>query len=228
MFEIIRAGGWLMWPILGCSVLALAIILERSWALRRRRVAPPYLVPQVLEWIRTRPIDTAHIDVLRRHSPLGRILAAGLFHHHESREGMKESIEETGRHVVADLERFLNTLGTIAEVSPLLGLLGTTFGMIQTFNVISSHGVGNPALLSGGIAVALITTGAGLSVAIPALLCHRYFQGKVNTLVITMEQEALRLVETLHNIQQKRKGEDHQPPPSSPRMPTIHQSHVTN
>jgi len=199
VFEIIRAGGWLMWPILSCSVIAMTIVLERAWILRRQRVAPLYLVPQVLEWIRVQQMDTAHIDTLRRNSPLGRILAAGLLNRHSSREVMKESIEETGRHVVAELERFLNTLGTIAEVSPLLGLLGTTFGMIQTFNVISAHGVGNPALMSSGIAIALITTAAGLSVAIPALLCHRYFQGKVDSLVITMEQEALHLVEVLHN-----------------------------
>ncbi|CAK0772322.1 biopolymer transport protein ExbB [Gammaproteobacteria bacterium] len=206
MFEIIRAGGWLMWPILGCSVIAMAIVLERAWILRRRRVTPPYLVPQVLEWVHTRQIDTTHLDALRKNSPLGRILAAGLVHRHASREVMKESIEETGRHVVADLERFLNTLGTIAEVSPLLGLLGTTFGMIQTFNVISAHGVGNPALMSNGIAIALITTAAGLSVAIPALLCHRYFQAKVDGLVVTMEQEALRLVETLHGERMQEMG----------------------
>ncbi|CAK0762742.1 biopolymer transport protein ExbB [Gammaproteobacteria bacterium] len=208
MFEIIRAGGWLMWPILGCSVIAMAIVLERAWILRRHRVAPPHLVPQVLGWIHTQQIDTTHIDTLRSNSPLGRILAAGLIHHQDSREVMKESIEETGRHVVAELERFLNTLGTISEVSPLLGLLGTTFGMIQTFNVISAHGVGNPALMSSGIAVALITTAAGLSVAIPALLCHRYFQSKVDALVITMEQEALRLVETLHSERVQRVGAD--------------------
>ena len=200
MFEIIHSGGWLMWPILSCSVIAMAIILERAWVLRRKRVAPPSLVPQVLEWIRTRPIDNTHLNILRRHSPLGQILAAGLAHRHESREMMKEGIEETGRHVVADLERFLNTLGTIAEISPLLGLLGTTFGMIKTFNVISAHGVGNPTLMAGGIAVALITTAAGLAVAIPALLFHRYFRGKVDDLVITMEQETLRLVENLQNL----------------------------
>lgn len=206
MFEIIRAGGWLMWPILGCSIIAMTIALERAWMLRRQRVAPPSLTPQVLEWVRTQHIDVKHLDALRQSSPLGQILAAGLAHRNSSRELMKESIEETGRHVVADLERFLNTLGTIAEVSPLLGLLGTVFGMIQTFNVISAHGVGNPNLMSNGIAVALITTAAGLSVAIPALMCHRYFQAKVNTLVITMEQEAIHLVETLHETRTKRVG----------------------
>ncbi len=198
MWEIVQAGGWLMWPILGCSVVAMAIILERSWMLRRRRVAPPRLVSRVLEWLSTHTLDGTQVDTLRRHSPLGQLLAAGLDQRYSPRDVIKESIEETGRQVVADLERFLNALGTIAELAPLLGLLGTVFGMIQTFNVISTHGVGNPALMSGGIAVALITTAAGLSVAIPALLFHRYFQGKVDRLVITMEQEALRLVEILH------------------------------
>jgi len=197
MLEIIRAGGWLMWPILGCSVLAMAIILERAWTLRRNLVSPPSLVSQVLDWVRDHPIDPSHLEALREHSPLGQILATGLENFKSSPELMKEGIEETGRHVVADLERFLSTLGTIAEVSPLLGLLGTTFGMIQTFQVISSNGVGDPSRMAGGIAVALITTAAGLSVAIPTLVFHRYFQAKVNMLVLAMERDALKLVETL-------------------------------
>ncbi|CAK0757596.1 biopolymer transport protein ExbB [Gammaproteobacteria bacterium] len=204
MLEIIRAGGWLMWPILGCSVLAMAIVLERAWTLRRNVVSPPSLVSQVLNWVRNHPIDPQHLEALRDHSPLGQILATGLENFKNTPELMKESIAETGRHVVADLERFLSTLGTIAEVSPLLGLLGTTFGMIQTFQVISSNGVGDPARMAGGIAVALITTAAGLSVAIPTLVFHRYFQAKVNMLVLAMERDALKLVETLQeykNIQ---------------------------
>ncbi len=199
MLELIRAGGWLMWPILGCSVMAMAIVLERSWALRRGRVAPPRLLHEVLAHIRAEPIDTAYLDSLRNNSPLGEILATGLSNRHAGREAMKESIEDVGRHVIADLERFLNTLGTIAEVSPLLGLLGTTFGMIKIFNVISSAGVGNPALMSDGISIALITTAAGLSVAIPSLLCHRYLQAHVGDLVLTMEKQALRLVDAIHN-----------------------------
>lgn len=199
MFEIIQAGGWLMWPIIGCSVVAMTIVFERAWVLRRRRVAPPVLLPQVIRWIRANRLDAAQLEALRKNSPLGQVLAAGLAHRGESREIMKESIEDTGRHVVAELERFLNILATISEVAPLLGLLGTVFGMIETFNVVSSHGVGNPTLMAHGIAVALITTAAGLSVAIPSLICHRYFQSKVDALVITMEQEALYLIDTLHS-----------------------------
>ncbi len=199
MFDLIRAGGWLMWPILGCSVIAMAIVLERGWMLRRRRVVPPRLLHEVLEWIRTKPIDDAYLEHLHTHSPLGQLLATGLYNRHASRESMKQSIEDAGRHVVANLERFLNTLGTIAEVSPLIGLLGTTIGMIKTFNVISEQGVGNPALMSNGISIALITTASGLGIAIPALLFHRYFQSKVGDLVITIEQAALRLVDAIHN-----------------------------
>jgi len=188
-----------MWPIIGCSVLALTIILERAWVLRRRRVAPPMLLPQVLRWVRSNRLDAAQLEALRKNSPLGQILAAGLAHRSASRELMKESIEDTGRHVIAELERFLNLLGTISEVAPLLGLLGTVFGMIETFNVVSSHSVGNPSLMAHGIAVALITTASGLSVAIPALLFHRYFQSKVDALVITMEREAIYLIDTIHS-----------------------------
>ena len=149
--------------------------------------------------MRTRPIDAHYLDTLRDHSPLGQLLATGLANRYATREMMKDSLEETGRHIVADLERFLNTLGTIAEISPLLGLLGTTIGMIKTFNVISAQGMGNPTLMSSGISIALITTAAGLGVAIPALLCHRYFQARVSGLVIDMEKLALQLVDALHN-----------------------------
>jgi biopolymer transport protein ExbB len=198
MFDFIRAGGWVMWPILGCSVVALAIILERLWTLRMRRVCPPRVRSQLWHWIRHRQLDSVKIGWLRDSSPLGRVLAAGLINASHSREVMKESIEETGRHVVHGLERYLNTLGTISAVSPLLGLLGTVIGMMRVFDAIAAVGVGNPRDLAPGIATALITTIAGLCVAIPSLIFYRYFRGRVDELVIAMEREALRMVEVLH------------------------------
>lgn len=198
MFEIIRAGGWLMFPILACSVVALAIIAERFWALRRKRVVPGGLVAQVKTWARQHQLDDAHIKAIGSNSPLGRVLAAGLVNRGHPREMMKESIEDVGRHVVLDLERFLNTLGTIAVITPLLGLLGTVIGMIKVFNAITVHGVGNAGILAGGISEALITTAAGLSVAIPTLIFVRFFHGRIDELVVTMEQEALKMVEVLH------------------------------
>lgn len=197
MWEIIVKGGWIMAPILLCSIVALGIILERFWSLRTAQVVPANLVHQVWEWTKSGAVDRDKIKSLRA-TPLGRVLAAGLVNVAHSREVMKESIEDTGRHVVHDLERFLNTLGTIAAISPLLGLLGTVSGMISIFSSITEHGVGNPAALAGGIAEALITTFAGLVVAIPALMFHRYFRGKVDELVVRMEQEALLLVEVMH------------------------------
>ncbi|MFP4079780.1 MAG: MotA/TolQ/ExbB proton channel family protein [Ectothiorhodospira sp.] len=197
MFELVKAGGWLMLPILACSVLALAIVLERFWALRRRRVVPPRLVVQIWQWLQAGELDETRLRALRDASPLGRILASGLVNRAHSREVMKESIEDTGRQVAHELERYLNTLGTIAAVTPLLGLLGTVLGMIQVFSVITSVGVGDPGELAGGISQALITTAAGISVAVPALIFHRYFRGRVDELVLEMEQEAIRLVEVL-------------------------------
>lgn len=187
-----------MLPIIACSILALAIVLERFWSLQRRRIIPPALVVQIWQWIQAGKLDGQQIQALRSSSPLGRILAAGLINRHHPREIMKESIEETGRQVAHQLERFLNTLGTIAVITPLLGLLGTVVGMIQVFAVITDIGVGNPGELAGGISQALITTAAGISVAIPALIFHRYFRGRVDELVLEMEQEAIKLIEVLH------------------------------
>ena len=174
MYELVKAGGWLMLPIIACSIVALAIILERFWALRGERVVPKHLVAQIWQLHRKGKLTGAHLSTVREGSPLGRILAAGLTNRMHSKEIMKESIEEVGRQVVHELERYLNTLGTIASVSPLLGLLGTVIGMIKVFTAITSAGVGNPAVLAGGISEALITTAAGLSVAIPSLMFHRY------------------------------------------------------
>ncbi len=197
MLELIKAGGWVMWPILLCSVIALAIIVERFWSLQRKRTAPKHLVNQIWQWARDGQLDAKRLQDLRKNSPLGRILAAGLANRRHERQVMKESIEEVGQHVSHELERFLNTLGTIASISPLLGLLGTVLGMIKVFAVITTEGVGDAAVLADGIAEALMTTAAGLMVAIPALLFYRYFRGRVDELVVTMEQESLRLVEAL-------------------------------
>lgn len=198
MLELIKAGGLLMWPIILCSIVTMAIIAERFWSLRESKVAPKNLVAKVWQWKKVGHLDKQRIKDLRSSSALGMILAAGLVNRNHSREIMKESIEEVGRHVAHELERFLNTLGTIASISPLLGLLGTVIGMIKVFTVITSMGVGDPSILSEGISEALITTAAGLSVAIPSLMFHRYFRGRIDGLIVTMEQEALKMVEVMH------------------------------
>jgi len=203
VFELIRAGGFLMWPILACSVISMAIIAERFWSLRESKIAPTNLVANVWQWHKSEQLDAKRIQALRTNSPLGMILAAGLLNRKHSREIMKESIEEVGRLVAHSLERFLNTLGTISSITPLLGLLGTVIGMIKVFTVITSQGVGDPSILSEGISEALLTTAAGLSVAIPSLMFYRYFRGKVDDLVVTMEQEALKMVEVMHGIREK-------------------------
>jgi biopolymer transport protein ExbB len=204
--ELIKAGGWLMVPIIGCSVIAMAIIMERLWTLRRERIMPERLVSRIWQWHRNKDLTAERIAMLRAESPLGRILTAGLINRDHSREVMKEAIHDTGRQVVADLERHLDTLGTIASVAPLLGLLGTVFGMIDIFTVITNAGVGNPGVLAGGIAKALITTAAGLSVAIPALMFHRYLISRVDKLAIAMEEQALKLVEVIKG--ERESGED--------------------
>ncbi len=187
-----------MVPIMLCSVVALAIVGERFWVLQQGKVLPHNLVAQVWQLHKQRELDQEHIKLLRDGSPLGRILAAGLINMHHERDVMKEAIEDTGRQVVQELERFLNTLGTIASITPLLGLLGTVIGMIKVFTAITAHGVGNPTVLAGGISEALITTAAGLSVAIPSLMFYRYFRGRVDALVLKMEEEALKMVEVIH------------------------------
>ena len=199
MLEIIKAGGWLMLPILTCSIIALAIIGERFWTLRQAVISPAGLVEQVWGWIQNKRLEADKIRQLRQQSPLGQILAAGLINANRSREIMRESVEETGRHVVHQLERYLNTLGTIATIAPLLGLLGTVIGMIDVFSAITAHGVGNAAILAGGISQALITTATGLAVAIPTLIMHRHFERKIDSFVLQMEQDALRLVEMLNS-----------------------------
>ncbi|MAJ90748.1 MAG: biopolymer transporter ExbB [Legionellales bacterium] len=192
-----------MWPIIACSIISMAIISERFWSLRESKIAPPNLVANVWQWHKSDKLDSKRIQALRQNSPLGMILAAGLLNRKHSREVMKESIEEVGRLVAHSLERFLNTLGTISSITPLLGLLGTVIGMIKVFTVITSQGIGDPSVLSEGISEALLTTAAGLSVAIPSLMFYRYFREKVDDLVVTMEQEALKMVEVMHGIREK-------------------------
>lgn len=194
MFEIIKAGGWLMAPLILCSIIVVAIVAERFWTLQTRRVAPEHLAAQVWNWFKAGELDDEHLQLLRAGSPLGRILAAGLVNRDNEREVMNEAIEDTGRHVVHELDRYLITLGTIATISPLLGLLGTVVGIMRVFAAISSNGLGNPAVLAGGISEALITTVAGLAVAIPAYIAHRYLRGKVDDLVVRMERETIRLM----------------------------------
>lgn len=197
MLELMQAGGWLMVPIVACSIVATAIIVERAWTLRRGRIMPDNLVSRIWQLYRQNQLGNDEIERIREGSPLGRMLAAGLINRNHSREVMKEAINDAGRQVIAELERFLNTLGTVASVAPLLGLLGTVLGMIDVFGVIMNAGVGNAGVLAGGISKALITTAAGLSVAIPSLMFYRFFDSRVSRIAIDMEQQALRLVEVM-------------------------------
>ncbi|MEQ1621880.1 MAG: MotA/TolQ/ExbB proton channel family protein [Methylococcales bacterium] len=203
MFEIIKSGGWMMLPIILSSIIAMGIVVERFWTLQKKKIIPAELVPQVWKLYREKKIDDATLRHLKNSSPLGCILASGLANSHHGRKFMKESIEETGRKVAHDLERFLNTLGTIAQVSPLLGLLGTVFGMIEIFSSLLEHGAGDPSALAGGISVALITTAAGLTVAIPSLIFHRHFERLVDEYVVNMEEEALKLIDVLHGAREE-------------------------
>lgn len=204
MYEIIKAGGIMMVPILLASVIAIAIIVERLWTLQRDRILPKQLFEKVWQWLEGNQLEDNHLRLLEQNSPLGRVLAAGLANRHHSREMVREAIEDSGRHVVHELERFLSTLGTIAGISPLLGLLGTVFGMIRTFNSISVSGIGSPAALSSGIAEALVATAAGLAVAIPSLICFRMLRRRVDGLVVEMEKEAIKLMQALHNLEANR------------------------
>ena len=198
MLELIRAGGWPMIPLLLMSALALGIIVERFWSLRPTRVLPPGLGDEVRAWVaRGKPLEVAHIDSLRSTSPLGALLAAALDVRMRSREEIRERVEDVGRHLVHRMERFLNTLGTIASAGPLLGLFGTVVGMIEMFLGILDHGIGDASQLAGGIGKALVCTAAGMLVAIPALAFHRYFRGRIAGYIVDMEHEAIRLMDVL-------------------------------
>ncbi len=198
MYELVQAGGWLMIPILLCSVIAAGIVIERLWTLRRKKVIPAKLLTGIWKLLDKEALTDQHIAEIENGSPLGRVLAAGLINRHLARDQIRESIEETGRHVVHEMERFLNALGTISTITPLLGLLGTVIGMIRVFTAITVVGVGDPGQLAGGISEALITTAAGLTVAIPSLIFYRYLKRKIDERVVAMEQEAMKLVEFLH------------------------------
>lgn len=200
MLDLVKAGGGMMIPIILASVIALTIIIERLWMLRRSRLMAGHPVDLVAVWREKGQINSVRIGELERLSPLGEILAAGL-RGSESVEMMRTRIEDAGRHVAHEMERYLNTLGTIALISPLLGLLGTVVGIIDVFQAITaSTGVGavDPELLAGGIAKALITTAGGIIVAVPAFIFHRYFRGLVDELVIEMEREAIHMIDILH------------------------------
>ena len=197
MFELLQAGGLLIWPILLCSILALAIIIERMFALKRRNVSPLGLTDSVGKLLMRGGISPRAIAEIEGNSPLGRVLAAGLKISHQHRVVIKETVEEAGRHEVHELEKHLQTLGTIAAITPLLGLLGTVIGMIKVFSAITIFGVGDPQALAEGISEALVTTAAGLSVGIPSLMFHRYFRGKINELTVDMEQQAVKFMRIL-------------------------------
>jgi biopolymer transport protein ExbB len=203
MWEIVQAGGPLMWPIILCSIIAAAITLERLWTLQDRRVVPPDLTQKVWKLVEADQVNDKVIAALEQNSPLGKLLAAGLANRHRSREALMERLEDTGRHVVHELERFINTLGTIAGIAPLLGLLGTVVGIIKAFNAINAGGGGDQRMLSGGIAEALVATAAGLCVAIPSLIAYRYLRGRVDRIVVEMEKNALRLADAVEGAAQR-------------------------
>lgn len=199
MFEIIKSGGWLMLPILLGSVAALAICVERLLALRIQKIAPPQLLGEVWGWVKNNQLDATKLRELKQSSPLGLLLATGLSNAKHGREIMKESIEEAASLALFQMQRYLNALGTIALVEPMFGLVGAVLGIMQVFNRISVQGgVSDPSVLAGGISEALITTAAGLMVAIPAMMMHRFFNGRIERAIVIMEQETLKLVDALH------------------------------
>lgn len=203
MLEIVQSGGWLMVPILLSSVIAAAISVERLWTLQRSRITPRNLLAQVWSALKNNEMDTQRLRDLRGSSPLGQVLAAGIGNAKRGREVMKEAMEEVASQVSHDLERYLTSLGVIASISPLLGLLGTVVGMIKVFTALMLEGAGNANVLAGGISQALVTTAAGLTVAIPALMFHRFFLRRVDELVVIMEQEAVKLVEMMQGGQEE-------------------------
>jgi len=197
VLAIIEAAGWPIWPLILASVVAVAIIIERAYSLRTREVAPASLLLETIKTYQERGVTQDLITRLTDHSPMGRIFATALKNAHNSREVMKESIEESGRAVTHELDRFLTSLGTIASMAPLLGLLGTVIGMIEIFGAQTGGGT-NPGQLAHGISIALYNTAFGLIVAIPAMIFYRFFRAKVESLVVDMEQQAIKLVEIVH------------------------------
>jgi biopolymer transport protein ExbB len=198
VLEIVQAGGWLMVPILLCSVVAAAICVERLWSMQRNRILPKNLLAQTWNNFKQGEFDQQKSRDLRTNSPLGQVLAAGVVNTKRGREIMKEAMEEATIQVNHDLERYLTALGIIASIAPLLGLLGTVVGMIDVFDSLLAEGAGNANVLAGGISTALITTAAGMSVAIPALTFHRIFLRRVDEMVVDVENEASKLVDMVH------------------------------
>lgn len=198
VWELVKAGGWLMAPIIVASIVALAICIERGWALRSRRVAPPELLPEVWSWIRNNQLNADRLRQLKSGSPLGEILAAGLLNSRHGREFMKESIEESANVVIHHMEKYLSVLGTLAMISPLLGLLGTVVGIIEAFMAVTGGGMADPSLLAAGISKALVTTAGGLFIAIPAMVMHRFFIRHIANMAVEMEQQAIKLVDIVH------------------------------
>ena len=197
MFSIIQAAGWPIWFLLLASIIAVALIIERSVSLRGKKILPPELLGQVVGVYQRQGVSDDVLERLAKDSPLGTVLAAALRNHKSSREAMKEAIEEAGRAVAHELERFLTTLGTIATASPLLGLFGTVIGMIEIFGSQSPTGT-NPQQLASGISIALYNTAFGIGIAVPSLIFYRHFRHKVDTYVVEMELAASKLVDILH------------------------------
>ncbi|MDH4096356.1 MAG: MotA/TolQ/ExbB proton channel family protein [Betaproteobacteria bacterium] len=197
MFAIIQAAGWPIWPLLLASVIAVALIIERAVTLRSSKIIPPTLLEQVLSVYQRQGVNEDILDKLAKDSPLGEVLASGLRNHKSSRYVMKEAVEESGRTVAHELERFLTTLGTIATAAPLLGLFGTVIGMIEIFGSQSPTGT-NPQQLAHGISIALYNTAFGIGIAIPALIFYRHYRNKVDGFVVDMEQQAAKLIDIVH------------------------------
>jgi biopolymer transport protein ExbB len=207
MWEIVKAGGPFMVPIIICSIAAVGILLERLWTLQRKRVLPQELLKRVSQLADANQVNSKVIEALEKNSPLGRVLAAALAARDRGRQIMMERVEDTGRHVVHELERFLNTLGTIASISPLLGLLGTVTGIIRAFTAVQMGGMGDARMLAGGISEALICTAGGLAVAIPSFAAYRYLRGKVERIVIDMEKIAVKFADSLGAAPQAGEGD---------------------
>jgi biopolymer transport protein ExbB len=204
LFAIIQAAGWPIWPLLLASIIAVALIIERSLTLRHGRILPPTLLDQVVQVYQRQGVNDEILGKLAKDSPLGEVLAAGLRNHKSSRYVMKEAVEEAGRTVAHELERFLTTLGTIATAAPLLGLFGTVIGMIEIFGSQSPTGGTNPQQLAHGISIALYNTAFGIGIAIPALIFYRHYRNKVDGFVVDMEQQAAKLIDIVHGERAER------------------------
>ncbi len=208
MLEILTAGGWLIWPIIICSIIALAIIIDKYRSLQDDRILPKGLYDKIENLVQEKKLTNAHLNAIADQSPLGKIFATAVTHAHVSKAELKATVEDSGRHQVHAMEKYLNSLGSIAAMTPLIGLLGTVVGMIKVFAAITAVGIGQPQELAEGISQALITTAAGLTVAIPSLMFYRYFKGRIETLSIDMEREVLRLFGLIDRIKASEKASE--------------------